>query len=233
MMGILRVLVVALFLTFYIFFALLLFPLYVITKKRIGGFMFRKWAKILLGICGVNCKTEGLENVDPDQTYFVVANHRSISDIPIMAAVLPLNLRIMAKKELFKIPFLGQTMLIYDFVPIDRTNRRNAVKSLENARKKMKTLSFLVFPEGTRSRTEQVEKFKSGALWLTENGCQILPVAMTRAEKIMEIGRFAINSGTVRMKILPPVRIGENETRQELAERLQKIVSDGVKSIGN
>lgn len=224
---------VAFFLTFYILIALLLFPLYILTRRRIGGIMFRNWAKILLEICGVKCEVDGLENIDPDKTYFVVANHRSIADIPIIAAVLPLNLRIMAKKELFKIPFFGQTMLIYDFVPIDRSNRRNAVKSLENARKKMKNLSFLVFPEGTRSRTEQVEKFKSGALWLTENGCMILPVAMTGAEKIMEIGRFAINSGTVRMKILPPVRIEENETRQELAERLQKIVSDGVKSIGN
>ena len=232
-MGVVRIAVVAFFLMFYIFGALLLFPLYLVTRKRIGGFMFRKWAKILLEICGVDCETEGLENIDPNETYFVVANHRSISDIPIIAAVLPLNLRIMAKKELFKIPFLGQTMLLYDFVPIDRRNRRTAVKSLENARKKMKTLSFLVFPEGTRSRTEQVEKFKSGALWLTENGCQILPVALTGAEKIMEIGRFAINSGKVRMKILPPVRIRENESRQELAERLQKIVSDGVKSIGN
>ncbi|MBP5407088.1 1-acyl-sn-glycerol-3-phosphate acyltransferase [bacterium] len=190
--------------------------------------MFRKFAKILIKICNITCDVEGLENIDPDETYFVVANHRSIADIPIIASVLPLNLRIMAKRELFRIPLLGQTMWLYDFVSIDRRNRRNAVKTLKNAERKMKYFSFLVFPEGTRSRTEKVEKFKSGALWLTESGCKILPISLDGAEKIMKTGSCVINSGRVKMKIFPPTGIMENETRQELAERLHKIVSGGI-----
>lgn len=188
--------------------------------------MFRNWAKLLIKSCSVECKVQGLENIDPKETYLIVANHRSIADIPIITAALPLNLRIMAKKELFSIPVFGQTMLLYDFVPIDRKNRRNAVKSLENAKKKIKTLSLLVFPEGTRSKTNQVGKFKSGALVLAESGCMILPVALEGAEKIMRPGSFGINSGIVEMTVLPPVRMAENETRQELAERLQKNISE-------
>ena len=166
----LRIIIVTPILILYLVIALLLFPLYVITRRRIGGPMFRGCTKLLMKIGGVKCDVEGIEHVDPNETYFVVANHRSIADIPIIASVLPLNLRIMAKRELFKIPFFGQIIWLYDFVPIDRRNRRNAVKSLKNAEKKMKTISFLVFPEGTRSKTGHVEKFKSGALWLTENG---------------------------------------------------------------
>ena len=192
--------------------------------------MFRKFAKILIKICNITCDVEGLENINPDENYFVVANHRSIADIPIIASVLPLNLRIMAKRELFSVPLLGQTMWLYDFVLIDRRNRRNAVKTLKNAEKKMKRFSFLVFPEGTRSRTKHVEKFKSGALWLTESGCKILPIALDGAEKIMKTGSCVINSGHIKMKIFPSTSIMENETRQELAERLHKIVSSGIEN---
>ena len=214
----------------YLLIALVLYPIYIVTKKRIGGPMFRKFAKILIKICNITCDVEGLENINPDENYFVVANHRSIADIPIIASVLPLNLRIMAKRELFSVPLLGQTMWLYDFVLIDRRNRRNAVKTLKNAEKKMKRFSFLVFPEGTRSRTKHVEKFKSGALWLTESGCKILPIALDGAEKIMKTGSCVINSGHIKMKIFPSTSIMENETRQELAERLHKIVSSGIEN---
>lgn len=225
-----RIITVVLFLISYLLIALVLYPIYIVTKKRIGGPMFRKFAKILIKICNITCDVEGLENINPDENYFVVANHRSIADIPIIASVLPLNLRIMAKRELFSVPLLGQTMWLYDFVLIDRRNRRNAVKTLKNAEKKMKRFSFLVFPEGTRSRTKHVEKFKSGALWLTESGCKILPIALDGAEKIMKTGSCVINSGHIKMKIFPSTSIMENETRQELAERLHKIVSSGIEN---
>ena len=206
-----------------------LFPLQIPTKRKIGMYIFRFYAKILMKICSVTCSIEGLENIVPDENYFVVANHRSSADIPLLVAALPLNLRIMAKKELFSFPVLGQLMWLYDFVPIDRKNSRNAVKSLKAAEKKMNFYSYLVFPEGTRY-TDHVGKFKSGALLLTENGCKILPVALIGADKIIEPDSLLIQKGHTRMKIFPPVTIAENETRQELAERLHTIISDYIES---
>lgn len=214
---------------FYSAAAILLFPLYILAKRKIGTPLLRNCSKTLMKICGVTCYTEGLENIDPNETYFVVANHRSTADIPIITAALPLNLRIMAKKELFNIPVFGQLMRLYDFVPIDRKNKRNAAKSLKSAEKKMKYFSYLVFPEGTRY-TGQVRKFKSGALSLTENGCKILPIALIGAEKIIEPDTYSINKGNVRLKIFPPVTIAENETRHELAERLHDIISEYIDS---
>ena len=209
--------------------AFMFFPLQIPTKRKIGMYIFRFYSKILMKICGVTCSAEGLENINPDENYFVVANHRSTSDIPILVSALPLNIRIMAKKELFSFPVLGQLMWLYDFVPIDRKNRRNAAKSLKTAEKKMKYYSYLVFPEGTRY-TDHVGKFKSGALLLTENGCKILPVALIGADQIIEPGSLLIQKGHTRMKIFPPVTIAENETRQELAERLHAIISDYIES---
>lgn len=215
---------------FYVLLSLLLFPFHILSRRKLGGKIFKNCSSVCLKTCGVRCTAEGLENIVPGETYLVAANHQSIADIPIIGANLPINLRVLAKKELFAIPVFGQAMWLYDFVAIDRKNRRSAVKSLEAAEKKMKRCSYLVFPEGTRSRDGHVGKFKSGALILTENGCKVLPVAIIGADRILKAGEFDIRSGQVKVKIFPPTRIGENETRQELAERLRKLISDYVES---
>lgn len=213
----------------YVIFAILLFPFYFFSRgRRLGGIFLRSSSRLLMKIFRVTCDTEGLENIDPQETYFVAANHQSIADIPIICAVLPLNMRILAKKELFKIPIFGQTLLLYDFVAVDRRNKRSAVSTLKLVEKKMKFCSFLVFPEGTRTKDGHVGQFKSGALFLTENGCKILPVAITGLDKIMRRDSFAIRSGHVKIKIFPPTTIGGNEDRHELAQRLQTMISDYV-----
>ena len=215
---------------FYVLLSLILFPFHLLSGRKLGGKIFKHCSSVCLKTCGVTCTAEGLENITPGETYVVVANHQSIADIPIIGANLPINMRVLAKKELFAIPVFGQAMWLYDFVAIDRKNRRSAVKSLETAEKKMRYCSYLVFPEGTRSKTGHVGKFKSGALILTENGCKILPVAIIGADKILKAGEFDIHSGEIKVKIFPPTKTGENETRQELAERLQELISDYVES---
>lgn len=215
---------------FYVLLSLILFPFHLLSRRKLGGKIFKNCSSVCLKTCGVSCIAEGLENITPGETYIVVANHQSIADIPIIGANLPINMRVLAKKELFAIPVFGQAMWLYDFVAIDRKNRRSAVRSLEIAEKKMRYCSYLVFPEGTRSKTGHVGKFKSGALILTENGCKILPVAIIGADKILRAGEFDIHSGKIKVKIFPPTRAGEDETRQELAERLQKLISDYVES---
>lgn len=215
---------------FYVLLSIFIFPVHILSKRKLGGIVFRHCSSVLLKSCSVRSRIEGLENITPDETYLVVANHQSIADIPLIGANIPLNVRVLAKRELFKIPVFGQAMWLYDFIAIDRKNRRRAVKSLERAQKKMKYCSYLVFPEGTRSRDGHVGKFKSGALILTEKGCKILPVALIGADKILKAGETDIHSGEVRIKIFPPTQIGENETRQELAERLQAQISSCVES---
>ena len=216
---------------FYVLLSFCVFPFHILSKRKLGGLVFRNCSSVLLKSCGVRCATEGIENINPDETYLVVANHQSIADIPIIGANIPLNMRVLAKKELFAIPVFGQAMWLYDFVAIDRKNRRSAVKSLESAEKKMKYCSYLVFPEGTRSRDGHVGKFKSGALILAENNCKVLPVAIIGADKILKAGDINIQSGDIKVKIFQPTRINENETRQELAERLQKQISDYIESV--
>lgn len=218
-----------LFLIVYMVWALLLYPVYLLTDKKIGKYLVKRLFVVILQLCGVKVVVEGLENVDKDEKYLVVSNHQSVFDIPVISANLPLNLRIFAKKELSRIPFFGQMMLLYDFTFVDRKNSRQAVRDLKKAAKLMKYYSYLVFPEGTRTKDGSVGKFKSGAFSLAfDTKEKILPVAITGVDKIMRPGQLIVNAGTVKMKIMKPVSIEKGESRKDLADRLQKIVAENV-----
>jgi 1-acyl-sn-glycerol-3-phosphate acyltransferase len=221
------------FLIFYVIWGALLYPFYILSGKKTGKYLVRNLFIVVLKICGVKIVAEGLENVNENEIYLVVGNHQSVFDIPVIGAVLPLNLRIFAKKELSRIPVFGQLMVLYDFVFVNRNNQREAVRDLKKAAQKMEHCSFLVFPEGTRSKDGRVGKFKSGAFSLAfESGKTILPVALTGVANIMRPGKLTVNKGTVYMKIFPPVKIEEGDSRKSVAEKLQLIISEHVHSKG-
>lgn len=217
------------FLILYMIWALLLYPFYYFSGKKIGKFLVRYLFKVVLKLCGVKIKTEGLENVDKNEKYLIVSNHQSVFDIPVIGAALPLNIRIIAKKELSRFPLFGQMLLLYDFVFVDRHNQRKAVRDLKKAADLLKYYSFLIFPEGTRSKDGSVGIFKTGGLSLAfESGVKILPVAIIGVDKIMKIGQLIVHSGTVEMKIFPPVTIMPGETRKDVTDKLQSMISEYV-----
>jgi 1-acyl-sn-glycerol-3-phosphate acyltransferase len=214
--------------------ALILYPIYVLTDKKIGKYLVRNLFVVVLKICGVKVEVEGLEFVDENEKYLVVSNHQSVFDIPVISANLPLNLRIFAKKELSRIPFFGQMMLLYDFSFVDRKNKRQAVKDLKKAVRLMKFYSYLVFPEGTRTKDGSVGKFKSGAFAMAfETGEKILPIAITGVDRIMKPGQLIVNPGTVKMKVLKPISIETGESRKEIANRLQILIAKNVNEEGD
>ena len=221
------------FLILYVIWGAVLYPFYILSGKKIGKYLVRNLFVVVLKICGVKVVVEGIENVDRNERYLVVSNHQSVFDIPVIGAVLPLNLRIFAKKELSRIPLFGQLMVLYDFVFVNRNNAREAVRDLKRATDKMKHYSFLVFPEGTRTKDGTVGKFKTGAISLAfDSREKILPVALVGVDKIMRPGKLIVNKGTVYVNIFPPVTLNENDSRKTVAEKLQFIISDHVHSSG-
>lgn len=227
----LRYLAALIFLVLYMILGLLLYPCYLLNKKFFGKLIIRNCYRIVLWICGVKVVVEGLENIDENAKYLIVSNHQSAFDIPVIGAALPLNMRIFAKKELSRIPFFGQMLLLYDFVFVNRKKRREALKDLKKASRKLRRCSFLIFPEGTRSKDGSVGKFKSGGLSIAyENNNKILPLALYGVDKIMKPGTLTINKGVVDLKIFKPVEISKNETRQDLAAKLQLQIADFVDS---
>jgi 1-acyl-sn-glycerol-3-phosphate acyltransferase len=125
--------------------------------------------------------------IEPGKRYIIMSNHRSHYDIPLMILSLPASIRMLTKKELFRIPLWGRGMAAGEFISIDRHNIEQAKHDLKKAREKMEDgIVLWIAPEGTRSRTGRMGPYKKGGFILAiEAGAQIIPVGIRGSEKVL------------------------------------------------
>jgi 1-acyl-sn-glycerol-3-phosphate acyltransferase len=125
--------------------------------------------------------------IEPGKRYIIMSNHRSLYDIPLTILSLPGSIRMLTKKELFRIPLWGRGMAAGEFISINRHNIEQAKKDLKAAGEKMEDgIVLWVAPEGTRSRTGRLGSFKKGGFILAiETGAQIIPVGIRGSEKVL------------------------------------------------
>ena len=175
-------------------------------------------------------RVSGLQHLDPARSYLVAANHQSIYDIPIVFTSLPLQLRIVAKDSLGRIPFLGWHLRRTGHLLVDRQNPGAGVL------KRMAHLvgharSLIVFPEGTRSVDGRIGRFKGGMFLLAiDSGLPILPISIARSRFVMQKGRLMVCPGEVAVTVHEPLTttgIGREQAR-ELADRVRDIVAAGL-----
>jgi len=174
------------------------------------------WAKAVVAISGVRVKVAGLQNVPKGQPVLFLSNHQGAFDIPALQSVLPVQFRWVAKKSLFKVPFVGWSMRLAGYISIDRENPAEAVKSMEEAAEKMsKGASVVIFPEGTRSETGALLPFKRGAFMLArKSGRPIVPVAISGTSGILKKGGFIVNPMRVTVTIGSPIPIGSSDEKE-------------------
>lgn len=191
------------------FFATLIIIISFFDKSgRIGhAFGTRNWGRSILFMVGVRTKVRGLENLDPEKTYIIAANHVSNFDILTISAHLPLQFRWVSKKELFQIPIMGQGMKRVGYVEIDRQNKEKAWAHLFEARSKLEEgFSLMFFPEGTRSPDGEIKRFKPGAFVLAiHTGLPVLPITIVGSHEIMRKRSLLFQPGTVELVIHPPI----------------------------
>ena len=186
----------------------------------------RIFSKGILAIGGVKLKVTGIENLNLKETYIFVSNHSSQFDIPALQYSVPHRASIVYKKELGKIPLFGWQMRLGPYVMIDRQNVENALKSIERAKKLMseKKVSVLLFAEGTRSKTGEVQPFKRGAFYLASRvGYPIIPVSISGADKIMPKGKFKIKRGTIKIHYDKPVSTENIKNRKDELDLMEKV----------
>ncbi len=193
------------------------------------------FSKGILLIGGVKLKITGFENFDKKETYVFVSNHSSQFDIPALQFGVPQKFSIVYKKELGKIPLFGWQMSVGPYIMIDRKNVESAIKSIEHAKEMMakKNISVLLFAEGTRSKTGEVQPFKRGAFYLASRvGFPIVPVTVSGTEKILPKGKLKIKSGTINIHFDKPVsteNINSRKDELELMEKVRDIVIQNIK----
>ena len=161
-------------------------------------------AKFALRLGGVRIQARGVENIPPGVCLFV-ANHTSNVDPPAVVGAIPRRVALLGKKEVFRIPILSRALLLADFLPVDRSQRAAAIASSEKAVANLKRgVSYLVFPEGTRSPDGRLRPFKKGTFIMAiQAGVPVVPVAVTGAHRLMRKGSSALLPGVAEVCFLP------------------------------
>src|SRR5687768_1747903 len=204
-------------------------------QRRLWLYPLALWgAKTWLQACGARVKVIGRENLTEGEQYVFISNHRSYLDTAALFRHTGKRMGIVAKKELLKVPVLGQGMHFVNIIAIDRSNPERARRSMEKARNVMENgYSFGVFAEGTRAMPGELLPFKKGAFHLAmQTGRPIVPVAIRNSDGMMGKKTGVAYAGTIEMTLLPPIETvgvteGEligllNRTRSAIAEELER-----------
>jgi 1-acyl-sn-glycerol-3-phosphate acyltransferase len=192
------------------------------------------WGRLLLRLFRVGVTSEGLANLPAGQAVYA-ANHSSSLDILVVLAHLPVDVKIIYKKSLSRVPLLGWSIVLGGHIPIDRSNPFRARRSLDSAAERIRGgTSVLVFPEGTRSRDGTVGHFKRGSFSLAiEAAAPVVPVSFVGVKALVPRGLFSMRPGSVRLRVHPAVSVAGRSAAaaQALAEEVRQVVAAGCERV--
>jgi len=164
--------------------------------------IIRWWARAWLAPAGVRVTAQGLEHIDPAGSYVVVSNHLSDLDIMALFATLPVPLRFLAKRELYRIPILGRTMRAVGMIEVDRAHPDRDSINRQSAQVLSCGQSIMVFAEGGRSRDGTLRPFKTGAFAIAvANHAPICPVTIAGSRQCWAPGERTIHPGRIRLAV--------------------------------
>lgn len=174
------------------------------------------WGRGCLVIAGLKLTVNGAENIPAEGPAIYVCNHQSNFDIPMLYAGLPIQFRWMAKQELFRVPLFGLAMKRSGYIPIDRSDRRKSMHSLNLAAQRIKAgASVIIFPEGTRSPDGEVQPFKKGALVIAAKAqVPVVPVAIQGSYRAQPKDRWLLKSSPLTLTFFPVISTENLKVRE-------------------
>lgn len=188
----------------------------------------------VLAIARVKLKVSGLEHIDKRRPCIFVSNHVSHLDVVAIARAIPIGLFYLAKKELKRVPVLGQYMQVIGHIFIDRKNRDKAMISMRKAASIIAAgKNVITFPEGTRSKDGKLGIFKRGTFIIAKEGdIDIMPIAVINAQNILPRGSFVIHPGTIEVRVGRRIQAAEfkhlnaEQTADFVRERIAQLISE-------
>lgn len=202
------------------------------SSGRLYDLHARLWARLALRLNGTSVQLVGTEHIPADSCIFM-SNHQSNFDILSLIAKLPRRIYWIAKKELFEIPVFGTSMRRAGYIPLDRSNGRNALKSMEMAAKIIRNgKSVVMFPEGTRSTNRYLLPFKRGGFMLAVRaGVPVVPVTINGSGLVNPSGKIELHSGAIVITLHPAIIIPDGMKKNDAEEWLEKAVHDSIESV--
>src|SRR5580658_5407726 len=188
----------------------------------------RFWARILIFFAGCSLNVKGVENLRKQPVAVYAANHTSYMDTPVVFASLPFQFRILAKKELWPIAFIGWYLDRSGQIPIDTVNPRTTLSSLGVGVKALRAgMPLFVFPEGARTTTGNLQSFLSGAAYLAIRAqVPLVPIALSGVYDLLPIHTRHLYPGELTLTAGEAIDTKGMHLRQaeELTERLRAAI---------
>jgi 1-acyl-sn-glycerol-3-phosphate acyltransferase len=203
-----------------------------VTKETCDARLAR-WATRIVAHTRMEVTVTGREHMAPGATYLLMSNHQSHYDIPVLFYVIGANLRMLGKVELFKIPIFGEAAHQAGFIAVDRSNRQQALKSLEVAKETIASgVHVWIAPEGTRSRTGELLPFKKGGFTLAlEAGLPVLPITIQGTKDALHANDFrSVRGAKVRVTIAPPLE-SKSYAEGDLKTKRARLMTDVRRAI--
>ena len=195
---------------------------------RIQHRIARVWAKLCVWGCGSRLQIRGMDRLHRHEVAVYASNHTSYMDTPVVFSALPFQFRILAKKELWTIPFIGWYLDRSGQIPIDTANPRATLSSLGVGVKALRSgMPLFVFPEGSRTPDGELQTFLSGAAFLAIRAqVPLVPIALTGVYDLLPIHTRHLYPGELTLAVGEPIDTSGLHMRQaeELTERLRAAI---------
>ena len=196
-----------------------------------------QWSRAIVQRARIELRVERAELATPGESFVLMSNHQSLYDVPVIYQALDRRIRMVAKKELFRVPVWGRAMQRAGFISLDRSNRERSKETLlASADTLHEGTSIWIAPEGTRSKDGQLGAFRKGGFHLAlQSGCRILPITIVGTRAVLPAKGARVTDGcSVRVVLHPPVdpRSFGEARREELIEHVRNVIASALPAAG-